>query len=151
MNTTDLTAPVDQALLPVLRHAVRAFTCPEGQSWRLAYSTAAERWGEARGLALAHASVELITSFLGKDVTPEVNDPLDMDQRDSVTTHEHLLLLMLGFMRRQDTANARNVMLELCHGQVPASVVKSALSLAGRLDHNTRAKRQAAPMLRAVS
>ena len=151
MKTADLADPVDKALLPVLRHSVRAFTCPEAQSWKLAYSTAAERWGEARGLALAHATVQLIASIMGKGVTPEVNDPLHVEWRDSVTDHEHQILLMLGFMRRQDTANARDAVLQLCNGHVHAQVVRSALALAARLDPCVPMHRTQFPLLKAIS
>ncbi|MFP7675192.1 hypothetical protein ACG74X_17730 [Marivita sp. S0852] len=135
MTIDDLNDPVDRALLPILRHAVYAFTCPERCAWRSAYMIAAERWGEPRGLALAHATIDLVSAVLSKDITLEIQDPLDVQQRSEVTEQEHQILLMVRFMRQQDKANARNVMMQLCDGHIYAAVVRAALALASRLDH----------------
>lgn len=123
----------ETGLLPVLRHFLDSHTCPESQAWRHAYTIAAERWGDAVGLAAAHALQNVVSALLAcRSGGIAYSDPLCLDSRELVTAEEAAFLRMLHHMRRDQTALARNAVEELTGGLIDPHVVRAGLSLAHR-------------------
>ncbi|WP_254437934.1 hypothetical protein [Ruegeria arenilitoris] len=120
-------------VLAVARHHLDALRCPETQAWHLAYSIAAERWGDNIGLPAAH----LLARFLKYVVRCREDgfdhiDPLCEHSRDLVTEDEASLLSALHFMRRDDTPAAREAVEELTQGRLDPDVIRSGLTFANR-------------------
>ncbi|WP_045998088.1 hypothetical protein [Loktanella sp. S4079] len=137
---------VSGALLPIVRHFLNAYLNPESFGWRHAYGASAEVWGEARGLAIAHGVQQFLSAVLkARPVPVAYMDPLDIDQRETLTHDEVDLLGLIAAMRADKTAQARETIMRLTGGQVPTQLVESGLKLAAQLDRNPR-QRNAAPL-----
>lgn len=61
-------------------------------------------------------------------------DPLDIDEREKLTTDEVDILALLTAMRSDKTEHARNIILRLTGGQIPNRIVETGLKLARQLD-----------------
>jgi len=134
-------------LLPVLRMFVWSAAEPQTYAWRSAYDKAAETFGEARGLALAHKLQALLWALMrGKPAPIEVKE---VSTETTLTDDEVLILEMVVAMGRDDTAQARDALALLTCGRVHAEVVRLGLDLARALNAEPpqRAER---PLLRVV-
>lgn len=138
-------------LLSVARHHLDALRCPETQAWHLAYSIAAERWGDRIGLPAAH----LLARFLRYVVQCrrdgfDYNDPFCEHNRDLVTLDEAALLHVLHFMRRDNTPAARDAVDALTNGRLDPDVIRSGLTFANRFPAGSETGVQAPVKLRVV-
>jgi len=141
--------PVEQRLLPVLRHFLCSLQGDAPRAWQLAYGTAAEVWGEARGLAIAHRAQAFLSALLNSRPVPLRHaDPLCPEARLQLTEDEHALLALLMHMRADETAPARNWLANLTGGRVEAAVVHTALDLCVVLDGRAPAKPKDQPRAR---
>jgi len=150
-STTD---PATLTVLPVLRHLLAALQGDNPLAWRIAFQIACERWGEGRGLALAHRAEMFLSAVLhSRPVPVAYSDPLCPDARVVFTEDEMKLLAMLAAMRIDDTPTARELMFDLTGGRVTAAAVQSALSLALLLHGGSekQIRRGTTPVLKAVS
>jgi hypothetical protein len=121
----------EEGLLPVLRHFFLCLAQPERQTWQFAYKIAAERWGEARGLPLAHALFKLVQFIVKARRTGfDAIDPLALEQRDFVTRDEQALLQMLHHMRRDETPRAREAVANVTGCTMDPDVIRAGLSFA---------------------
>lgn len=128
----------ERGLLPVLRHIFRSLAKPEQQSWHLAYSLAAERWGETLGLSVAHALCKVIQAVeRSRPNQFDTTDPLEIDLRQTLSQDEQALLLMLNFMRRDLTAQARAAVADVTGGRMDSGVIRAGLSFAARFPAGT--------------
>ncbi|MCF2905403.1 hypothetical protein L0666_10405 [Octadecabacter sp. CECT 8868] len=145
--------PEIRALLPVLRHHLAALQGASPLSWRLAFSVAEERWGEGRGLALAHRSQVFLSALLASRCVPlQCVDPLDIDERHTLTEDEFILMRALSGMREDNAPLARDLISDLTGGRVTAATVKAGLTLVHLLSAPlTSIRRPTPPKLRAVS
>lgn len=129
---------VSKALLPVIRHFLNAFLCPDLQGWRYAFAAASGTWGEARGLSIAHgAQMFLETVLRSRPVPLAYSDPLDVDARQHLTPDEVDLLSLIAAMRADRTPQAREILVRLTGGHIPPRIVEQGLSLAAQLDPDT--------------
>lgn len=125
--------PFETAILPILRHFLAAVTAPETQSWHIAYATAAERWGQSVGLAVAHGLSELLCAIHACREAPVTHcDALALDTRALLTADEAMILLMIRYMRRDNTERARIAVENVTHGRRDASVIRAGLKFAQR-------------------
>lgn len=125
---------VSRDLLPVVRHFLRNLSGAEYGSWRIAYSLAAEIWGEPRGLAIAHKTQALLTAVLSNRAHPlDVADPGCLTARGRLTPDETLLLALVGHMRAEEVPQARRCIAALTDGRIPATVVQAGLELCTQL------------------
>ena len=149
----DMLDPVSRHLLPVLRYFLSALQSPDGQSWRFAYSAAAEIWGEARGLAVAHRTQNFLSALLKSRPVPLRHaDPLCLEARAELTEDECLLMALLTRMRADETAQARDMLAALTGGRIAAAAVRTGLELSAVLDAPSGKRRgRQAPVLRAVT
>lgn len=142
----------EQGLLPIARHFLRCYEKPDCQGWQAAYTIAAERWGDAQGLPVAHQMRKILRATL--DCRPThfaTNDPLCPKARERLTADELALLQMIHHMRRDRTAQARMALDHLTQGRRDPHVIQAALSLAGRWPSGTdRPRPVRKPVLRAV-
>ncbi|SMX30869.1 hypothetical protein [Octadecabacter ascidiaceicola] len=145
--------PSVAALLPVLRHHLAALQGSNPLGWRLAFGLAEQRWGEGKGLALAHRSQVFLSALLAARPVPlDCVDPLHIDDRDTLTEDEGNLMIALSAMSSDDAPRARLTIMALTGGRVPASAVSTGLSLVHLLGSSpTTIRRSGAPALRAVS
>lgn len=126
---------VNKALLPVMRHFLNAFLDPETLGWRAALAVAAGTWGEARGLAIAHAVQTFLSAVLNSRPVPlRYSDPLNLEDRQRLTSDEVDLLALIANMRAEKTQQSRIIITRLTGGEVKAVVVRTGLSLARMLD-----------------
>ena len=133
--------PVMRELLPVLRYFYLAFTQPTSNFWRHGYQAAIGTWGEARGLAIAHAGQKFVHDLTGCGlVMPAFIDPLNIEKRDILTSDEARILLLLCYMGADDVARARDIIASLNQGRVDPTLVRHGLALSAHLDpaHATR-------------
>lgn len=146
-------SPVDRAVLPVMRHFLDAFSEPETFAWRTGYSIAIQRWGEARGLAIANAVQVFLVSVLSKRPVPlQYNDPLDVEARQTLTQDEADLLVLLEQLRQDSARPARETIAKLTGGHVRASIVQAGLKLSQLLGPDTHVRSsQPRPKLRCVT
>lgn len=143
-----------QALLPVLRHLLVALQGSDALSWRVAFQIAVERWGEGRGLALAHRAEVFLSAVLAARIVPfTLSDPMCLEDRRIVTEDEANILRLLSAMRSESTPKARDLLFDLTNGRPTAASVQAGLALATLLEGGQTAviRRPAAPLLRAVS
>ena len=146
--------PTARALLPVLRHVLVTLERPESQAWRLAFSSAARGWGEARGLALAYRAQSFVVMLSADRPQPlSYNDPLDPIDRDGLTTDELLILGLLTAFSRDDELAARAFLARLvAFGPAKEATLRAARDLADALDPMGPAPvSQHRPALRLVS
>jgi hypothetical protein len=151
-HTSATLDPVNAALLPVIRHHLAALQGTDPLAWRIATRLASKRWGEARGLALAHRTQEFLSAVLAcRPVPLAATDPLDLERRKTLTSDEATLLETVLAMRTDNTPRARTLITQLTAGRVTAAAVKTGLSLADVLDAQpSQIRRPTAPPLRAV-
>lgn len=146
--------PIDDfeaALLPLLRHFTLALSGESSRGWTIAYGLAAERWGAPIGLPVAHEIAKLVTALEEtRGSLPRVQNPLCMDARLLATLDEEYLLLMIHHMRRDETANARDVVWALTKGHTLAAFIRQALSFAAKHSLVSRHASRRAPVLRIV-
>ncbi|ATF17199.1 hypothetical protein PhaeoP128_00539 [Phaeobacter gallaeciensis] len=121
------------ALLPQLRHFTTCLQTPQSQAWQLAYRSAAERWGETFGLAVAHALFKVVRCLHDLRGDHYVgHDALTLETRTVVTLDEAAFLRMLHHMRRDETPAARDAVADLSGGWMDPHVIRAALSFADR-------------------
>lgn len=140
-------------LLAVARHLVLSFSEPERQSWQVAFRIAEERWGETLGLAATHLTLKLVRAVLRtRSATFACHDPQDLEARAHMTGDEQSLLRMVHYMRRDQTAPARDALAVLTHGHMDPDVIRAGLGLAARFAKGATGVRAVAPrpILRAV-
>lgn len=140
-------------LLPVLRHLLVNYQRPETQSWIRAQTIAVERWGETVGLAACHRMQGVIRCLWDvREGKIAFMDPLDLKQRGYVTEDEETCLWMLHYMRRDNTAKARDAVERLTHGLMDPHLVREGLKLAARFPAagTGTAPRPATPRLQIV-
>lgn len=154
----DALDPVSRNLLPVLRHFLLVLQGEKPQGWRQAYTIAAEIWGEARGLAIAHRAQAFLSALLQSRPGPIASaDPLCLTARQDVTEDEQLVLMLLTYMRLDQTPLAREILASLTGGRIEAACVRTGLTLCAVLDGDTVARRDkpvcgaTRPALRVVS
>jgi len=143
--------PFETRLVSIMRHFVTAANAPGSQAWHRAFIIAAENWGEAHGLAVAHTLWPVVREVLelrSGDFTS--NDPLDLDTRDLLSADEAQFIAMLHHMRRDDTAKARDAVEALTHGQMDPDLIRAGLSFADRFPSGARQRLRGAPALRVV-
>ncbi|MCG7521550.1 hypothetical protein [Ruegeria sp. Ofav3-42] len=123
----------ETGLLVVARHHLDALRCPETQAWHLAYSIAAERWGDSIGLPAAHLLARFVKYVMQcRNDGFDYNDPFCEHSRGLVTVDEATLLNALHFMRRDDTSAARDAVESLTKGRLDPDVIRSGLTFANR-------------------
>jgi hypothetical protein len=144
---------VNKAVLPIIRHHLDALQGDNPLAWRISFQLATERWGEARGLALAHRAQVFLSNILAcRPVPMETSDPLDVDQREKMTQDERKLMDLMTAMRSDQIASARELLAHLTGGRVTAQAVNSALSFAMLLETpQSTIRRPAPPKLREVA
>ncbi len=142
--------PMMKALLPVLRHFFSALNDPPSQGWRHGYEVAIGIWGQGRGLSIAHA-VQKFTYDLMRcgETALHFNDPLDIYARPLLTPDERTVLLLLSYMRADNTGKAREVIEGLHQGMIDPILVRHGLALAAMMDATPA--RHAVPKLRVVN
>ena len=119
------------ALLPLIRHLVRSHTgqCPNG--WHHAFTIAKERWGGPIGLQIAfglsNTMLELINA---RRCATAVHDPLRPDLRLRLTDDEKAILLLIHYMRRDNSAKAREYVPLLAAGRMHAVFIQAMLTFA---------------------
>jgi hypothetical protein len=129
---------VSKALLPVLRHFLDAFLRPDTQGWRCAFAVASGKRGEACGLSIAHDTQMFLETILrSRSVSLTYCDPLDIDEREHLTTDEVDVISLLAAMRADRTPQARAILVRLTGGKILPRIVERGLSLAARLDPDT--------------
>jgi hypothetical protein len=134
--------PVSRSLLPVLRHLLQSLQCSGSDGWQTAYATAAEVWGEGRGLAIAFRSQRFLAALLRSRPGPLRHaDALCPDARRTLTDDECILLALLAHMRDDEAAAARDMLAALTGGRIEASVVRTGLELCGLLGGTGAASR----------
>ncbi|MEO0401728.1 MAG: hypothetical protein AAF214_05080 [Pseudomonadota bacterium] len=120
-------------MLAVARYFLTAFQDPAGQAWQHGYTVATQRWGEAIGLPVAHATGQLVRAVLRcRSDGICFHDPLDQTARIRASRDEVDLIAMLHHMRRNETDKARDAVHALTHGRMDPDVIRTGLSLATR-------------------
>lgn len=123
----------ERGLLIVSRHHLDALRCPETQAWHLAYSIASERWGDGIGLPAAHLLARFLRYVVqSRDGAFDHIDPFCEHSRDLITTDEASLMLVLHYMRSDNTPAARQAVENLTLGRLDPDVIRSGLSFANR-------------------
>lgn len=139
------TLPFDDfelGLLAVFRHFTKTYESPENQSWELAYSVAAERWGERIGLSTAYALMKVIQAVNRcRPAGLEVQDPLSISAKNLATEDEIALIGMLHHMRRDETPQAREFVQILAFGRNDPAIIHAGLSFANRFSMGKRKPR----------
>ena len=144
----------ETGLLTVARHHLDALRCPETQAWHLAYSIAAERWGDSIGLPASHLLARFIKFVVACRTDGfEHNDPFCEQSRSLVTEDEAALMYALHYMRRDDTPAAREAVEALTKGRLDPDVIRSGLTFANRFPagKSPHVASQAVTKLRLVS
>ena len=145
--------PVNQAILPVMRHFLNAFLQPETFGWRPALTVAIGIWGESRGLAIANRMQIFVKAVLRARPLPVTyKDPLDILARGELTSDEVDLLTLIANMRADRTGDARDIISRLTGGKIDTAIVRSGLEfccLLGKED--IKPKQPFRPKLRTVS
>ncbi|MFA3917872.1 hypothetical protein [Ruegeria hyattellae] len=125
--------PFETGILSVTRHLLVSFRSPETQTWHIAYSIAAERWGDNIGFPAAHRLAKYLKAVLrSRTDSIDFNDPFCVESRDWVTQDEAALLYVLHFMRRDDTPAARDAVETLTLGRMDPDVIRTGLDFAQR-------------------
>lgn len=120
-------------LVPLLRHFVISLQSPETHSWQYAFKIASERWGDTLGLPVAQGMFELVQALYHGDKDELlVQDPLDPAARLLARREEALILHMIHYMRREETAGARDALWALTKGRSMSNVICKALGFANR-------------------
>ncbi|SDW97028.1 hypothetical protein SAMN05444358_10274 [Ruegeria halocynthiae] len=123
----------EKGILIVARHHLDALRCPESQAWHLAYSIAAERWGDRIGFPAAHLLARFLKHVsLCRDGVLGHIDPFCEHSRDLIALDEVELLYVVHFMRRDNTSAARNAVEDLTRGRMDPDVIRSGLTFANR-------------------
>jgi hypothetical protein len=145
--------PVNAAMLPIMRHHLTALQGDDPLAWRHAFHVAVERWGEGRGLALAHRAQVFLSALLACRLVPlNIADPLDLDRRVFLTDDEQHLMVLLSAMREDDAPCARDLLSLLSGGRVTAAIVQAGLSFASLMETpQIKIRKPAPPKLRPVS
>ncbi|WP_261399813.1 hypothetical protein [Leisingera daeponensis] len=142
----------EAGLLPLLRHFLAGLRRPGGQGWQHAFHTAAERWGETYGLAVAYALFKIIRAL--EDVRPErlnSHDALCLETRECLTADEQALLQMIHYMRRDQTPAARQAVADAALGRMDPQVIRAGLAFARRFPcSGAETAPRAGPVLRTV-
>lgn len=113
-------------LLPIARDLLSALQDPPTQDWQTAYRTAAEIWGPAIGLSVAHELMEVLSAVLSAREVPLCLAGKDDDQAlNTLTSDEAMVLLMIRYLRRDNPQQARNMVENLTHGIRDAQVMKA--------------------------
>ncbi len=123
----------ERGLLPVLRCHLTSLSEPETQAWHTAYTMAGQHWGDAVGLAVAHALFDVVRA--AAKATPggfSFHDPHCRDTRQVLTTDELRLIGMLHHMRRNETAAARMAAEALTDGGMEPDLIRASLRFAAR-------------------
>lgn len=142
---------VEKALLPILRHFLTAFYAPHTMSWRIAYRTSQEIWGDSRGLAIGQAAGDLIAHCVAQRAHAlEYRDALNLDERQGLTEDEMTLLDALYHMRQNNVPAARTTIEKLFDGQIPARFVEAGLKLTTLLGSDRPKTSRYKPRLKAV-
>ncbi|WP_152563294.1 hypothetical protein [Ruegeria halocynthiae] len=144
----------ENGLLVVARHHFDSLARPETQAWHLAYSIAAERWGDRVGLSAAHLLARFLRYVVQcRDVAFDHADPFCEYSRGQLTEDEATLMYVLHFMRRDDTAAARESVDALTRGRLDPDVIRSGLTFANRFPAGStpQAGTHTAARLRVVS
>ncbi len=145
----------ERGLLAVARHFIACEHSPHQHSWRIAFTVAAERWGDSIGLPAAYALEKLVRAVLAcRQNDPfKAGDPFCLDTRELVTPDERLLLETLHHMRRDNTPAARDAIAVMTHGRMDPDVIRAGLSFAKRFACGAGGVRASgrAPMLRVVA
>jgi hypothetical protein len=79
----------------------------------------------------------LETILRSRSVSLTYCDPLDIDEREHLTTDEVDVISLLAAMRADRTPQARAILVRLTGGEILPRVVERGLSLAARLDPDT--------------
>lgn len=141
----------EEGLLPVLRHFLYSHQRPEQQGWQFAYKIAAERWGETPGLSIAHALSKVVTYTLAaRRIGFDSVDPFSLEERVQITRDEASLLLMLHYMRRDDTPKAREAVADVTQCSMDPDVIRAGLSFAHRFSCGLSGAARARPQLRLI-
>lgn len=120
-------------LLTVSRHFLDVMRCPETQAWHLAYSIAAERWGDRIGLPTAHLLARFLKYVVQcREDNFDHTDPFCEQSCGLATADEIALLYVLHFMRHDNSAAARNAVEELTQGRLDPDVIRAGLTFANR-------------------
>ncbi len=123
----------ERDLLPLLRHFLTDWFAPETHNWHVAYVTAAERWGQSVGLAIAHALFDVVrTVATVKNDAIFFHDPLNIETRQVMTMHEMQILSVLHHMRRDHTSAARMMIERLTDGTMDPYLIRAGLQFAAR-------------------
>ena len=124
-----------KGLLPVLRYFHLALHEPSSHGWRHAFETAVGTWGQDRGLAIAQATQKFVYDLMRCCQSPlHFNDPLDIDERDALTSDEQAVLTLLIYMRGDDVENARDMIAKLHQRRIDPGFVRHGLALSAMLD-----------------
>ncbi|MEM7721096.1 MAG: hypothetical protein AAF376_01870 [Pseudomonadota bacterium] len=151
--TLETLDPVSRTLLPVLRYFLCGLQQPGHRGWQTGFLVAAEIWGEARGLAIAHRTQVFLSALLNSRPVPLLHsDPLCPEDRRNLTDDECVLLALLSHMRDDQARPARDMIAALTGGRVEAAIVRSGLDLCSVLDGTHGAQRvKGPPQLSVVS
>ena len=142
--------PVTRALMPVLRYFHLAIITSASGGWRHGYEAAIGTWSEARGLAIAHAAQKFVYDLARCGlVAPIFKDPLDLVARETISSDEARILLLLHYMQTDDTARAWDLISHMHQGQIDPCFVRHGLALSAKLDANAPVR--ATPRLTLVS
>lgn len=134
----------ETALLPVLRHFLTALASPESQGWRLAYGSAAERWGPGDGPQIAHRLFGMIEAMQAcRAARFRFGNPLCARCRGLLTPDELAFLTLLHHMRRDRTDAARLALAEISGGVMDVGLIRAGLGFAARFPAVTGAAQQA--------
>ncbi len=137
--------------MPILRNFLNAYLAPETLGWRHAMAAAIGTWGERRGLVIANLCQEFLGALLNSRPVPMVfADPMDLEERQYLTSDERALLALLTAMARDETTRARDLIARLTGGRVAAAVVRTGLVLVARLDPMGAPRTAARPRLQSV-
>jgi len=123
----------ERGVLAVLRHFLMTQAEPETQAWHHAFLISTERWGETVGLAVAHALSKYLTAVLRcRGDCLAFQEPFAQAARDYVTEDEEKMIVVLHFMRRDQTSYARDALAALTRGRMDPCVIRSGLSFSKR-------------------
>ncbi|MEM6890093.1 MAG: hypothetical protein AAF636_18445 [Pseudomonadota bacterium] len=123
----------EMGLLSIARHFFATSDTPALQAWRHAYGFAVDEWGETLGLAAAYKLQKVISAIMSaRQDKFDYLDPFMPESHHSLTSDEVNLMLMLHYMRREETRLARDAAEKVCLGYCDPHVVRTGLSLAFR-------------------